>query len=86
MAKELITRQLDAHRRLVMPASCPPGAAVTVQQIDSGTYLVRVCKPETAHKVVLIPSIDKLPDDPDWEAQEASAAKALSAQLPRPTW
>ena len=84
MIAEMISRQLDAHRRLVMPATCPAGAAVVVQQLDAETYLLRVQRPAVNYKVVLIPALDKLPDDPAWEAKELEAAEGLLAHLEAP--
>lgn len=56
----LLSQQLDVHRRVVMASRCPPG--------DSGT----------------VEALDKLPEDPAWEARELEAATGLAAQLPCP--
>ena len=65
-----------------MPESAPPGAAVNVQQLDAETWLVKLARPETDYKVVLIPAIDRLPDDAAWEAKELEAAQGLASNLP----
>jgi len=74
-------RKLDDQRRLVMPERVPPGAVVNVQQLDSETWLVKLAHREMDYKVVLIPAVDRLPDDPAWELKELSAATALTANL-----
>ena len=84
MKLELESRQLDQKRRLIMPADCPPNAAVTIQQVDADTFIVRLQRPEKLLKVVLIPAIHKLPDDPAWEKVESAFARAATRKLPRP--
>ena len=79
-----LARQVDDKRRLVMPDECPPGTAVDVQQVDADTWLVRVHKPRADYKVVLIPAIEKLPDDPAWEKVESAFAKHAYQNLPPP--
>lgn len=75
---------LDHRRRLVMPPECPPGAAVTIQRVDAHTWIVKHQLPDTNLKVIAIPVIDKLPDDPEWEAIEAKMAKSVSSRLRPP--
>lgn len=80
------TATLDDRRRLVMPEECPANSAVTIQQVDRDIFIVRVCRPQEGYKVVLIPEIDRLPDDPEWEKKElAFAAHAIKGiQPPEP--
>ncbi len=84
MKLELESRQLDDKRRLIMPANCPPGAAVTIQQLDEDTWLVKRRKPAKQVKVVLVPEIHKLPADPDWDRVEVAFARAALKKLPPP--
>ena len=62
---------LDDRRRLVMPRELPPKSAVTVQQIDADTWIVKRHRPQRNFVMVAIPVIKELPADPEWEAVEA---------------
>jgi hypothetical protein len=84
MKLELESRQLDSKRRLIMPADCPPNSAVTIQQLDADTYLVKRHRKQRGFKIVLIPAIDRLPIDPAWEKVEATFARAAVKHLPKP--
>ena len=84
MKIELESRQLDGKRRLIMPADCPPRSAVTVQQLDEDTWLVKRRKPARQVKVVLIPEVHKLPSDPEWDRVEEAFARAAVQKLPPP--
>ncbi|MCX6925300.1 MAG: hypothetical protein NT154_19130 [Verrucomicrobia bacterium] len=69
---------LDERRRLVMPPECPPGSAVTIQALDETTWLVKRQMPARGFKMVMIPLIDRLPDDQEWEKTEAAFARHAS--------
>ena len=69
---------LDERRRLVMPPECPPGSAVTIQELDKTTWLVKRQMPARGFKMVMIPLIDRLPDDPEWEKVEEAFARRAS--------
>ncbi len=84
MKLELESRQLDGKRRLIMPTGCPPNAAVTIQQVDEDTWLVKRHRPERRFKVVLIPTIDKLPHDSKWDKVEGTFGRAAVKKLPLP--
>lgn len=62
---------LDDRRRLVMPPELPAKSAVTVQQIDADTWIVKRHQPRRDFVMVAIPVIKELPRDPEWEAVEA---------------
>lgn len=62
---------LDDRRRLVMPPELPAKSAVTVQQIDADTWIVKRHRPQRDFMMVAIPVIQELPRDPEWEAIEA---------------
>ena len=62
---------LDDRRRLVMPPELPAKSAVTVQQIDADTWIVKRHRPQRDFVMVAIPVIPELPRDPEWEAIEA---------------
>jgi len=75
---------LDDRRRVVMPKECPPHSAVTIQQVDDHSWLVRCQVPDRNVRVVAIPVIHRLADDPAWEKTEAEIAKAVVGRLPEP--
>ena len=60
----------DDRRRLVMPPELPARSAVTVQQIDEDTWIVKRHKADKKFIMVLWPDVAHLPDDPEWEAIE----------------
>lgn len=78
----MIARQVDDKRRITLPDECPPGSAVDLQQVDAETWIMKLHKPRADYKVVLIPAVDKLPDDPAWEKKEATLAAHLVKNLP----
>jgi hypothetical protein len=82
IAPAVESRQVDGKRRLIMPPACPPRAAVTIQQLDSDTWLVKRHRPRKDYKIVLIPAIDRLPDDPEWEKTELAIVRHCSRQVP----
>ncbi len=73
---------LDHRRRLVMPPECPPGAAVTIQQVDKHTWIVKQQLPDTSLKMIAIPIIDRLSDDPEWEKTELKIARRNTSSVP----
>ena len=75
---------VDERRRVVMPKECPPHSAVTIQQVDDHSWLVRRQLPDPNVRVVAIPVIRRLADDPAWEKTEAEMAKAVAGRLPEP--
>jgi len=73
---------VDDRRRLVMPPECPPGSAVTIQELDKTTWLVKRQVPSRKFKTVVFPVIGRLPDDPEWEKTELAFAKHAARKLP----
>jgi hypothetical protein len=67
-----------------MPPECPPGAAVTIQQLDGHTWIVKHQVPDTAFKIITVPGIEHLPDDPEQEEIEARLAREVATRLPEP--
>ena len=67
-----------------MPAECPPNSSVIVQQIDEDTWLVKRAREERKFKRVLIPVLDDLPDDPEWDKVEKAFGEAAWRKLPPP--
>ena len=67
-----------------MPSECPPHSAVTIQQLDENAWLVKRALPDQAVKMIAIPIIKRLPDDPEREKTEAALARYAASQLPEP--
>lgn len=84
VSAEVRTSKLDSRRRLVMPPGVPPEAVVTIQEYGEDVWLVRRIRPETQHKLVLIPTIDHLPDDAEWDEIEGKLGRKIAARLPEP--
>ena len=71
----------DSRRRLVMPPELPARSPVTVQQIDADTWLVRRAHPVKANLVALLPDIQQLPADPEWQETESRIVAHTSQTL-----
>lgn len=84
MKSEVESRQVDNKRRLIMPQGCPPRAAVTIQELDQDTWLVKRHRSTKDFKVVLIPAVHNLPDDPGWDKVENAFGRRAYSKLPRP--
>jgi hypothetical protein len=70
--------RVDAKRRLVLPPKFPPHSAVTIQELDDSTLLIQKLAPARDYKMVLIPAIKRLPDDPEWEKVEQAFTRHSS--------
>jgi len=73
---------IDSRRRLVMPPELPARSAVTVQQLDDDTWIVKRARPGKTNQVVLLPDIKKLHRDPEWEALEERITAHTTKNLP----
>ncbi|MGO8839482.1 MAG: hypothetical protein ACLP7I_12125 [Limisphaerales bacterium] len=69
------TSTTDDRRRIVMPAECPPNCSVSIQEIEEGTWVVKLIKDRQPYRILLLPLIERLPDDPAWEKIEAKIAR-----------
>jgi hypothetical protein len=78
----MIASMTDDKRRLTMPKELPPKSAVTIQQLDSDSWLVTRQQPNKDLLVVALPSIKELPSDPEWEAIERRIVKRTNKKLP----
>jgi len=72
---------IDDRRRLVMPPELPARSPVTVQQIDDDTWIVKRARPSKARMVMLLPDVQQLPDDPEWDKIEAAFTAASNKGL-----
>ena len=76
--------QLDMKRRLTMPPPLRPGDPVTIQEVDGETWLVRRARPPQKVKLVVLPILERLPDDPRWDKEASALARAASKHLAEP--
>lgn len=83
MSTDLKARQVDDHRRVVLPETVPAGSAVTLQQIDEDTIIVRRQRPGQNLFVVLEPDIKHIPDDPELDALAEKVARHSLKKLPK---
>jgi len=74
---EVRAANVDDRRRVVLPDTCPPNSAVTIQELSDDTWVVKRQSAERNLIFVAIEHIKRLPDDPEWEKKEADAAKRL---------
>jgi hypothetical protein len=81
---EFKAANVDDRRRVVLPESCPPNSAVTIQELNQDTWIVKRCMAEKKFIFVAIEHIERLPDDPEWEKKEQDLAKRLSGRFPPP--
>ena len=75
---------LDSKRRLVMPADCPPKSLVTIHPVDKNTWIIHRQVPRKNVKMVAIPIITDLPEDPEWDKVEDALGRAALTKLPPP--
>ena len=74
-------RPVDERRRIVLPPEFPPGSNVILEQVDEHTWLLKRHEPERNLKLVLIPVIDRLPNDPAWAKVERAFGRAAYKKL-----
>ena len=67
-----------------MPPECPPNSAVIIQQLDDNAWLIKRALPDRGIKMVAIPILKRLPDNPKWEKTEGALARYAASQLPEP--
>jgi DNA-binding transcriptional regulator/RsmH inhibitor MraZ len=75
---------IDDKRRVVLPPKWRPHSAVTIQELDDTTLLIKRQVPSRKFKTVVFPVVDRLPDDPEWEKVEEAFARHASKNLPEP--
>ncbi len=78
----MIASMTDDKRRLTMPRELPPKSAVTIQRVDRDTWLVTRQRAARGIVIVGLPCIERLPDDPEWEALERRMVKHNNKKLP----
>ena len=84
MSFEIKAATVDDRRRVVLPESCPPKAAVTIQEVDKDTWVIKRHRKTDGLVFVAIERIERLPDDPEWEKKELAIARHLSGKVPPP--
>ena len=64
-----------------MPRELPPRSAVTVQQLDADTWIVKRAKPAKTPMVVLLPDVKELASDTEWEKVESRIVRHSSKNV-----
>jgi hypothetical protein len=77
-------RQVDEKRRITLPTEFLPGTDVILERVDSNTWIIQRHVPNTRLKMVSIPVIKHLPDDPEWDKVEEAFGRAVYNRLPPP--
>lgn len=76
-------KNLDDHRRVVLPETFPPHCTVTIQELDEDTLIVRRQRPRRELLVVLEPDVKRLPEDRSLDALAEKAARGSFKKLPK---
>lgn len=74
----------DDRRRVVLPDTIPARSAVTIQQLDEDTLVIRRQRPHKHLVAVLEPDVKRLPEDAEWEKVERAFADSANRNLPEP--
>jgi DNA-binding transcriptional regulator/RsmH inhibitor MraZ len=77
-------RQVDEKRRVTLPEEFAPGSDVLIERVAANTWIITRYRRETNLKVLLIPVIERLPDDPEWDKVENALGRAAYGKLPPP--
>ncbi len=80
--QQIIPATVDSRRRAVLPEGIAPGSAITYQQLDKDTWIVRRHRTSREFVVVIVRDVKHLPDDPEWEKAEAAFARHAIRNLP----
>jgi hypothetical protein len=72
----------DDKRRLTMPTDLPPRSAVTIERVDEDTWVVKRQKKCERLVMVPFPTIEALPNDPEWERIERRMVAHNNKKLP----
>lgn len=78
------TRQVDAKRRVILPEGFEPGCDVLMEQVDADTWLIRRYRQQRSVKILKIPVIRRLLDDPEWDSVERALTSAAQKTLSPP--
>jgi hypothetical protein len=73
----------DDRRRLVMPPELPARSAVTIQQLDEDTFIVRRQRPGDQMLVVLEPDVRHLTDDSKMDALGEKLSRRALKKFPK---
>ena len=74
----------DDRRRVVMPPELPARSAVTIQQLDEDTFIVRRQRTQNQLLVVLEPDVKDLPEEAEWDKKALDLAEHAWKDLPVP--
>lgn len=77
-------KQVDEQRRITLPAEFPPGTDIIMERLDSNTWIIQRHVPNAHVKMVSIPVIKHLFEDPEWEKVEEAFGRAAYKNLPLP--
>ena len=75
------TTRVDSRRRVVMPATLPPDAVVSIQQLADDCWVVRRVRPSRKTRMISVPVIDELPKNAAWEKVESAFGQAAAKEL-----
>ncbi len=68
----------------MLPEELEPGSKVMIERVDDDSWLVTRYRKQTKVKVLYLPVLSKLPDDPEWDRVEHAFTRAASKTVHRP--
>ena len=84
MRRPYYAKQIDDKRRIILPPDFRPSQEVICEQLDAYTWIIKRPRPASNVKMVAIPILHRLPDDPGWDPIESGLARAAYHRLPPP--
>lgn len=78
---QFTTTRVDSRRRVVMPTTLPPDAVVSIQQLAPDCWVVHRIRPSRKARMILVPVIEELPRNAQWEKVESKFAEAAAKDL-----
>jgi hypothetical protein len=77
-------RQVDERRRIVLPREFRPGSDVIIERLDDDTWILKQHRSDPNIKMVMVRTIDRLPDDAEWRKVENAFGRAAYGKIHSP--
>ena len=69
-------RHVDEKRRIILPPEIQPGSDVLIEKIDENSWLITRHRKQKKLKILHLPVLSRLPDDPEWDKVEHAFTRA----------
>ena len=80
----MLATNVDSKRRATLPPRFVSGSPITITDVDADAILIRRVRPKSAYKLVVLPVVERLPDDPEMDAFALAVARHCTRHLPEP--